>query len=1144
MGDGQLDGMPDQASSAMPISGDRAVTLSDITAVFTIYLGRTPEDPAQQEAYWETRQLSELLRVFAGSVEFGNIQNVLVDSGILAGGETLSRTDRDRANFWLSGMIAGHSPAPFADWADLILSAVTSPELAAMGGPVLSGEALTVLTDIVERRRGTRAAGLDLVSFSADAFLASRDNRCYLNSWGDIDFDVPISRRTMAPVMLPLFTEGLPAARRSGRLTLGDWLEDTQTAALAGALTHWLWDESTYNLNRAIADLDLEPGAADDPTYLNFLLFGDAAEVSPHPLFSHYAYRTLNPGEPPVDRGGFCHFVERGEARGLRTSALFDPDFYLIHQPEVGLQIASGLFASPLEHCVRIGLAAGKPFSPDFDRHFYLTQYPEIAQGVADGTIPSAEWHYVFHGTREGRAPNPYFNPWYYTARYPSAIEEMARLGIASSLEHFLLIGQSRGWLANPPLAERAVAPDDGRALFEKRGRRAYGEILDGGIAIAAAQGPRLSVIVPVSNQADLTAGFLKAAAFAIETLRSRRGVEAEVIVVDSGSRDHTGTLLAALPNVVVVRPTRAFSFPAAVNTGAARARGDILLVVNNDIEFLPDAFDRVFAVLDDDPSVGIVGAKIVLPNETLQEVGASLDRLGNTHGLGRGVDAFRTTSHRRLIVDYASGCFFAFRRADFDALSGFEEAFAPGYYEDVDFALRMRRDLDKTTVVDTGLVVIHYENASFAKGRPATVNTSGAVRNRLLLKTRHAPLFREMSAPSPVERAVKARQALFGGLRVLVVLDKTPSDHVALGSRRQATLLKAFARLGVAFDIFAQTPDWRVDAYQDPRVAVFQGWIPGQSLQDILPLHAASYSHVWVCSAGALARHAGVLAHVRAAFDVRVICDVEALSCPEAVERMGLKAAAVDDAVLRSALASELVHPVDVDQWVATDAHDRALIEQIGLGPVVTVSAALPSRREAQNELPLADRDRILFIAPGLKPASAAFDGLEWLLSEVWPRLTAPSDAKLTLVGDWEDRIAETMLRRFGGRVDRVGAVDNEELSRLYDKTRVAVIPDRLTGARFVQVAEAALAGVPTVMTDLVARRLGAGDDATIAQARRDDGGVSFAAWISRLCVQDRTWRSQLKKQQSMVAARFDGEDVDAQVRAALDGAEARASR
>lgn len=710
--------MPEQNTSALSRTADRPVRLQDVAAVYVIYLGRRSED-INGHRDWLGTKLSDLVGAFVTSPEFANVGRGLVKNGRLVGGDGLTTADLAIADRWLASLSSGHQPSARVEWADVLLAALTCPELRQLADPVFEPEALALLTDDVEDRREARSTLVSLTRFNATGFLKSGSNRRFRGMTAVVDFGAIISAGEPVPVLLPLFPEGLETIRPVEPPTLGEWLELTQAEALAGSLNHWLWEESTYLRNRAGPNVDLPPQDDDTAPYLDFLSQGDFAEVSPHPLFSHYAYRVLNGFEPTADQPAFRHFVSTGFADEFRTSALFDPDFYLAHCPWARDQILNGVYGSALEHFIKIGMSAGFAFSPDFDRDFYMATYPDIPAMIAEGIIPSPEWHFVLHGVREGRAPNPFFDPAYYASRYPLIRDEMDRLGIATTLEHFLLLGRARGWRVNAPMVERNVSEDDGRALFEKRGRRAFGDIMDGAVAIPVAEAPRLSVVVPVSGQADFTAGFLKAATFSMEVMKARRGTETEIIVVDNGSSDATSALMAALPAVRLVRFDQPIGFPAAVNAGVKVARGDLVLVANNDIDFSPDVFDRLTGLLDEDPAIGVVGAKVLLPNETLQEVGAMLDRLANPHGLGRGLEASDVKGLRQVEVDYVSGCFMAFRRADFEQLGGFDIAFSPGYYEDVDFCIRMKRDVGKKTVADTGMTVTHFEHASFSRGRP-----------------------------------------------------------------------------------------------------------------------------------------------------------------------------------------------------------------------------------------------------------------------------------------------------------------------------------------------------------------------------------------------------------------------------------------
>jgi GT2 family glycosyltransferase len=99
-----------------------------------------------------------------------------------------------------------------------------------------------------------------------------------------------------------------------------------------------------------------------------------------------------------------------------------------------------------------------------------------------------------------------------------------------------------------------------------------------------------------------------------------------ELVIVDNGSSDpDVLELYAAIERRgcgLVVPFNRPFNFSAACNTGAAAARGELLLFLNNDIEVLePEWLDELvrWALR---PEVGIVGAKLLYPDQTIQHAG------------------------------------------------------------------------------------------------------------------------------------------------------------------------------------------------------------------------------------------------------------------------------------------------------------------------------------------------------------------------------------------------------------------------------------------------------------------------------------------------------------------------------------------
>jgi cellulose synthase/poly-beta-1,6-N-acetylglucosamine synthase-like glycosyltransferase/peptidoglycan/xylan/chitin deacetylase (PgdA/CDA1 family) len=97
-----------------------------------------------------------------------------------------------------------------------------------------------------------------------------------------------------------------------------------------------------------------------------------------------------------------------------------------------------------------------------------------------------------------------------------------------------------------------------------------------------------VSVIVPAFNEAANIAA-------TVRSLYDSDYPQVEVIVVDDGSSDHTAAIVAAmhLPGVRVIRQPNTGK-PGALNTGIGAARGDLLVLVDGDTVFEPDAIGRL----------------------------------------------------------------------------------------------------------------------------------------------------------------------------------------------------------------------------------------------------------------------------------------------------------------------------------------------------------------------------------------------------------------------------------------------------------------------------------------------------------------------------------------------------------------------
>jgi GT2 family glycosyltransferase len=165
-----------------------------------------------------------------------------------------------------------------------------------------------------------------------------------------------------------------------------------------------------------------------------------------------------------------------------------------------------------------------------------------------------------------------------------------------------------------------------------------------------------------------------------------------EVIVVDDASRDGSRALLQRdYPEVRVVNLSRNRGLAAACNAGAAVARGDVLVMLNNDTEAEPGWLAALMEEFKAHPEVGTVASKLLLfdQRDILHSAGDLYGRDGIPRN--RGVwerDRGQYDRDRRIF----GGCggAVAYRRAAWEEAGGFDEQLFM-YLEDVDLAWRLR---------------------------------------------------------------------------------------------------------------------------------------------------------------------------------------------------------------------------------------------------------------------------------------------------------------------------------------------------------------------------------------------------------------------------------------------------------------------
>jgi N-acetylglucosaminyl-diphospho-decaprenol L-rhamnosyltransferase len=192
-----------------------------------------------------------------------------------------------------------------------------------------------------------------------------------------------------------------------------------------------------------------------------------------------------------------------------------------------------------------------------------------------------------------------------------------------------------------------------------------------------------IDVVIPALNHYELTDGCLRH--LEAQTVSHR------VIVVDDGSTDGTADRLCECwPRVTVERFEASRGFAEACNRGVAAGTGEIVVLLNNDVECRPDFIERLVAPFDSDSRVGAVAALLLQPGEaTIDSMGLCADvtlaAFPRFHGLP--VACAGDTSPR---LTCPAGAAAAYRRSAWLEVGGLDEAMF-AYMEDFDLGLRIR---------------------------------------------------------------------------------------------------------------------------------------------------------------------------------------------------------------------------------------------------------------------------------------------------------------------------------------------------------------------------------------------------------------------------------------------------------------------
>ncbi len=624
-----------------------------------------------------------------------------------------------------------------------------------------------------------------------------------------------------------------------------------------------------------------------------------------------------------------------------------------------------------------------------------------------------------------------------------------------------------------------------GRRYRAEPARRFEQEREIGRLVFAPVEAPRVSIVIPVFGKALLTYTCLKSV-----HLHTPPG-EFEVVVVDDASPEPMAVALQSVEGIRIERNERNLGFIGSCNHGVALARGELVVLLNNDTIVTPGWLDALQAIFRDHGDAGLVGAKLVYPDGSLQEAGGIVWRDGSGWNYGRGDDPSKPEYNYVREADYCSGACLAIPTSLFRELGGFDNRYAPAYYEDVDLAFAVRA-AGRKVYYQPAATVVHFE------GQTSGIDTASGVKRHQVV---NQSAFRDkwasaLSAHRPNGVAADLERDRWAQRRVLVIEACMLTPDQDAGSVRMQAIVELLTELSCKVTFVADNLEHRepyVRELQQRGVEVlFAPYV--RSVSDVIAERGSEFDLVIV------ARHYIAVKHIAAlrAFAPQALFafDTVDLHFLRSERQAELEGGALAKAGARALRDEELALIRKVDVTIVVSPVEKQVLA--GLAPEARVLVLTTIYELQPGGKPLPERQGLVFIGGFQHPPNT--DGVLWYAREVLPLVREALPGVTTyIVGS---KVPATVQALAAPDFVVTGYV--QDVAPFFTGCRASIAPLRYGAGVKGKVNHAMSYGLPVVATSsaIEGMQLHHGIDVLVA-----DDATGFAEAIVRVCRDDALW-------------------------------------
>ena len=595
-------------------------------------------------------------------------------------------------------------------------------------------------------------------------------------------------------------------------------------------------------------------------------------------------------------------------------------------------------------------------------------------------------------------------------------------------------------------------------------------------LQVASSPSPVVSIIIPVYNQFAYTYACLKS------ITKYTGDVPYEVIIADDCSQDLTKDISEMIQGIRVVRNHHNLRFLKNCNHAAKHAKGKYILFLNNDTQVQENWLSSLVELIERDEKIGMVGSKMLYPDGRLQEAGGIVWKDASAWNYGHLQDPGLPEYNYVKEADYISGAAIMIRSDLWKKLGGFDENFAPAYYEDTDLAFQVRQAGYKV-MYQPKSVIIHFEGVS--NGTDVSAGQKAyQVENQKKFYEKWRAVLEKENDPNGVD-VFTAKDRSQRKKHLLVVDHYVPHYDKDAGGRCTYMYLQLFVAMGfqvtfIGDNFFKHEPYTTVlnqmgieVLYGNNYYLNWQQWLKDNGHYfDYIYLQRPHISIKYIDlvknhSKAKIIYFAHDLHHIREMREYEITHDPKLLESAQNWKK----------------IEYELFSKADVGHVVGSyeqEVMQKAFPDK----PIRNIPLYLYESIPGDIERDFTKRKDLLYVGGFQHHPNT--DAVLWFAGEVFPKiLEAYPDIVWHVVGGNQPK---EILDLAGEHILIHGFVSDEELERYYRTCRIAVVPLRYGAGVKGKVVEANYWQIPLVTTPIGAEGLSREEDSMVVESDAEE--------------------------------------------------------